>query len=46
LIERGTRIIALNVKSGNDTAIRVYERLGFRFHARFFEGIAGQGRPE
>jgi ribosomal protein S18 acetylase RimI-like enzyme len=42
LIERGTRIIALNVKSGNQAAIRVYERLGFRFHARFFEGRAGR----
>jgi ribosomal protein S18 acetylase RimI-like enzyme len=46
LIERGTRIIALNVKSENNTAIRLYERLGFRFHARFFEGKAGQGGPE
>jgi len=40
LIERGTRTIALNVKSGNQAAIRVYERLGFRFHARFWEGRA------
>ncbi len=40
LIDRGTRIIALNVKSENQAAIRVYERLGFRFHARFFEGRA------
>jgi len=40
LIDRGTRIVALNVKSDNPGAIRVYERLGFRFHARFFEGRA------
>jgi ribosomal protein S18 acetylase RimI-like enzyme len=40
LIARGTRIIALNVRSENLPAIRVYERLGFRFHARFFEGRA------
>jgi ribosomal protein S18 acetylase RimI-like enzyme len=40
LIARGTRIIALNVRSENLAAIRVYERLGFRFHARFFEGRA------
>jgi ribosomal protein S18 acetylase RimI-like enzyme len=40
LIERGTRTIALNVKSDNQVAIRVYERLGFRFHCRFWEGQA------
>ena len=40
LIDRGTRIIALNVRSQNAAAIRVYERLGFRFHARFVEGRA------
>jgi ribosomal protein S18 acetylase RimI-like enzyme len=40
LIERGTYTIALNVKSENQAAIRVYERLGFRFHARFWEGRA------
>ena len=40
LIARGTRVIALNVRSENLPAIRVYERLGFRFHARFFEGRA------
>jgi ribosomal protein S18 acetylase RimI-like enzyme len=44
LIQRGTRIIALNVRSRNDAARRVYQRLGFRFHARFFEGRAGPPR--
>ena len=38
LIERGTKVIALNVRSENRGAIRVYERLGFRLHTRFFEG--------
>ena len=40
LLDRGTRIVALNVRSENTPAIRVYERLGFRFHARFVEGRA------
>jgi ribosomal protein S18 acetylase RimI-like enzyme len=44
LIDRGTRIIALNVRSENEAAIRVYERLGFRLHAPFWEGRA-TGRP-
>jgi GNAT superfamily N-acetyltransferase len=41
LLARGTETIALNVKSANAAAIAVYERLGFRFHARFYEGQAG-----
>jgi predicted GNAT family acetyltransferase len=41
LLARGTGTIALNVKSANAAAIAVYERLGFRFHARFYEGQAG-----
>ena len=40
LIERRTETIALNVRSGNRAAIRVYERLGFRLHAHFWEGRA------
>lgn len=41
LLARDTRTIALNVKQANGAAITVYERLGFRAHARFFEGQAG-----
>jgi ribosomal-protein-alanine N-acetyltransferase len=40
LLGRGIRFVALNVKSGNQPAHRVYERLGFRFHTRFLEGQA------
>ncbi len=41
LLERGIRTIALNVKQGNDGARRVYERLGFRHHCDYWEGLAG-----
>ena len=40
LLDRGIQTIALNVKAENGTAIRLYERLGFRCHARFWEGRA------
>lgn len=40
LIERGTSTIALNVKPGNLAAVRLYERLGFRTHNHFLEGLA------
>jgi ribosomal protein S18 acetylase RimI-like enzyme len=42
LIARGTETIALNVKADNDTAVRLYERLGFRHHANFFDGRASR----
>lgn len=40
LARRGIRTIALNVRQRNAQAIRVYERLGFRKHCEFREGIA------
>ena len=40
LIDRGTETIGLNVKAANAGAIRVYQRLGFSVHTRFWEGRA------
>ena len=40
LIARRTATIGLNVRVTNSAAIRLYERLGFEFHARFLEGRA------
>jgi ribosomal protein S18 acetylase RimI-like enzyme len=40
LLEAGIRTIGLNVECGNATAIRVYERVGFRTRLRYFEGVA------
>jgi len=40
LLERGTRTIGLNVRRGNDAAVHVYQRLGFRHHSDFWEGLA------
>lgn len=34
------RTIGLSVRQSNQTAIRVYRRLGFREHCPFFEGVA------
>ena len=36
----GIRTIGLNVEHTNTTAIRVYERVGFRTHFSYFEGMA------
>ena len=40
LIARGTDTIGLNVRAANAGAVRVYERLGFVTHTRFWEGRA------
>ena len=40
LREAGIETIGLNVENTNATAIRVYERIGFRTHFSYFEGTA------
>jgi len=40
LLSRGIRDIVLNVNQKNETAIRIYERLGFERYCPFFEGMA------
>ena len=40
LQQAGIATIGLNVEHTNSTAIRVYERLGFRTHFHYFEGTA------
>jgi GNAT superfamily N-acetyltransferase len=40
LLARGIRDIVLNVNQKNETAIRIYERLGFERYCPFFEGDA------
>ena len=40
LREAGIATIGLNVEDGNATAIRVYERVGFRTSFHYFEGVA------
>lgn len=44
LREAGIRTIGLNVENTNTTAIRVYERIGFRGHFSYFEGTADRIR--
>lgn len=39
---RGIGTIALNVRTENLAAIRLYERLGFKVHVRFWEGRANR----
>jgi GNAT superfamily N-acetyltransferase len=40
LIDRGVETIGLSVGRENRSAIRVYEKLGFKQHVPFYEGIA------
>ena len=40
LLSRGMRDVVLNVNQKNETAIRIYERLGFERYCPFFEGDA------
>jgi len=40
LKEAGIRTIGLNVEHTNIAAIRAYERLGFRTHFNYYEGVA------
>jgi ribosomal protein S18 acetylase RimI-like enzyme len=40
LLDRGTRTVALNVDQQNATALRVYERLGFKRYCPFVEALA------
>lgn len=40
LIREGIETLALNVRPQNRQAVRVYERLGFRYHGSYLEGWA------
>lgn len=40
LLRRGITTIALNVKEENETAVRVYKRLGFSVHCPFVQALA------
>jgi GNAT superfamily N-acetyltransferase len=44
LLRMGLRTIALNADQQNLTALRVYERLGFKGYCPFYEGRASRGR--
>jgi len=46
LKEAGIRTIGLNVELTNAAAIRVYERVGFRSHFSYYEGMADRVLPE
>lgn len=44
LLRLGCRDVVLNVNVRNDVAIRLYERLGFQRHCRYFEGLGKRRR--
>ena len=39
LFGQGMEVLALNVRRQNRSALRVYEKLGFRYHATYLEGF-------
>jgi ribosomal protein S18 acetylase RimI-like enzyme len=39
LIDEGVELLALNVERKNSSAVRVYEKLGFREHVTYLEGF-------
>ncbi|MEZ4269005.1 MAG: GNAT family N-acetyltransferase [Myxococcota bacterium] len=39
LLSEGVGTLALNVKRENRSAVRVYEKLGFRYHSTYLEGL-------
>jgi len=45
LLDLGVETIALSVHQENTAAIHVYERLGFRRHCPFYEGLALKPKP-
>lgn len=44
LLESGIDLMALNVRRQNRSAVRVYEKLGFRYHDTYLEGFANKSR--
>lgn len=40
LLESGIDLMALNVRRHNRSAVKVYEKLGFRYHDTYLEGFA------
>jgi ribosomal protein S18 acetylase RimI-like enzyme len=40
LLDEGIDLMALNVRRQNRSAVRVYEKLGFRYHDTYLEGFA------
>lgn len=39
LFDEGIEVLALNVRRQNRSAVRVYEKLGFRYHDTYLEGV-------
>jgi len=40
------RDVILNVAAGNEVARRIYERLGFRVHCSYWEGVVARRTNE